>query len=181
MARNRWQILVDLLRSRPHKYGAEIGVFEGDTTVQLMAHLPGLRMLLCVDPFEHYPEHTATLNPNKAKFYEADFKQVLHKFNKRMQPYHGRYKLLKVYSEQAAGMVADGSLDFAFIDANHAYPYAKQDITLWLPKVKRGGLLTGHDYNVKGYQKSFGVTQAVQEIFGKNYSNIRHVWYHEVV
>jgi predicted O-methyltransferase YrrM len=181
MAKNRWQILVGLLQDRPHKHGAEIGVFEGDTTVKLLEHLPGLELLLCVDPFEHYPEHTATLNPGKKKFYRADFREVEHKFNNRAQLYVGRVTVLKHYSTQAAPMVRDASLDFVFIDGNHAYDFVLEDITLWLPKVKPGGLLTGHDYRVPGYRGAFGVTRAVRDFFGDDHANIRHVWYHEVV
>ena len=183
MPKNRWQILVDLLQARPHGAGAEIGVFEGDTTVQLLRNLRRLKVLYCVDAFTHYPEHTATLNPNKPKFHDADFDRVAHTFKNRVQPYVASHQIhvLNLFSEQAAPMVPDASLDFVFIDANHAYEYVTQDIALWLPKVRPGGLLTGHDYGVRGARKNFGVTRAVQETFGKNYGNIRHVWYHEVV
>ena len=40
----------------------------------------------------------------------------------------------------------DESLDFVYIDANHAYDWVVQDIELWYPKVKKGGILWGHDY-----------------------------------
>jgi hypothetical protein len=49
-------------------------------------------------------------------------------------------------SEEAAPKIPDGSLDFAYIDANHAYEYVKRDIELWWPKIRDGGMLAGHDY-----------------------------------
>jgi len=51
------------------------------------------------------------------------------------------------------------SLDFIFIDGDHTYEGVKEDIKLWLPKLKRGKILAGHDYN------HTGVNKAVNEIF----------------
>jgi hypothetical protein len=143
-----------------------------------MNALPGLRKLLCVDPFIHYPDHTATLNPNKKKFYHADFDKVHDVFKTRMEPFSERYMLLKMFSSEAVNCIDDEMLDFVFIDGNHAYDYVKQDILLWRPKVKKGGVLSGHDYRVKGHKGNFGVTKAVREIFGTNYEFKRFVWWH---
>lgn len=52
----------------------------------------------------------------------------------------------------------DKSLDFVFIDAGHSYKEVKEDIEAWLPKVKYGGWLAGHDYNSVSFP---GVKKAV--------------------
>jgi hypothetical protein len=54
--------------------------------------------------------------------------------------------MVRASSEIASNMFQDESLDFVYIDANHAYDFVKQDIELWYPKVKKGGYLWGHDY-----------------------------------
>lgn len=180
MKRKRWKILEGLLRNYDcSRQGAEIGVFEGDTTSYLLEKFPELH-LLCVDPFKHYPDQTKTLNPNKDKFYRADFNGVKRTFLERMKSYGSRVTLTSTDSITAAYFVPDRSLDFVFIDANHSYEYVKNDILTWLPKVRLGGLLTGHDYRIKGYKNSFGVTRAVREIFGDLYSSERYVWYHQI-
>lgn len=182
MPLKRWDILVELLKNVPHKIGAEIGVFEGDTTIRLLSKLPNLERLICVDPFEHYPEHTKTLNPNKAKFHDADFNKVFKTFSDRVKQYgEGKdVQIYTMYSVEASNKIADRSLDFAFIDANHSYNYVYMDIMSWLPKIKIGGLLTGHDYKVRGHRGNFGVTKAVHDIFGDNFESVRYVWYHRV-
>ena len=40
----------------------------------------------------------------------------------------------------------DNSLDFVFIDGNHSFEYATEDIAQWSKKVKPGGIVAGHDY-----------------------------------
>jgi len=67
-------------------------------------------------------------------------------------------------SVEAARRYEDESLDFVYIDADHSYNAIKADIAAWLPKVKQGGILGGHDYS-----KLFpGVVKAVREKF-KNF------------
>ncbi len=67
----------------------------------------------------------------------------------------------------------DKSLDFAFIDADHAYECVKNDINAWLPKIKDDGIIAGHDYH-----RDFpGVIKAVDELRGDKTLEIRrHSW-----
>ena len=72
-------------------------------------------------------------------------------------------------SVDAAKMVDDGSLDMVYIDADHKYESVKADILAWLPKVKEGGYIGGHDFGRNENDRGWGVRKAVEEIFGKNY------------
>lgn len=42
------------------------------------------------------------------------------------------------------------SLDFVYIDADHSYDNVKADFEAWYPKVRKGGLVMGHDYGLNG-------------------------------
>ena len=55
----------------------------------------------------------------------------------------------------------DASLDFVFLDGDHSYDGLKKDIIAWLPKVKKGGIICGHDFCLA----DSGVIQAVTELF----------------
>ena len=48
-------------------------------------------------------------------------------------------------SQRAAEIIADGCFDLIFIDGDHSYASTRDDIRNWYPKVKRGGILCGHD------------------------------------
>lgn len=105
-------------------------------------------------------------------------------FLKNMKPVWGKFTPVKLESVRASRLYDDNSLDFVFIDAMHLYENVKADINAWLPKVKKGGIISGHDYafNAVELNSPFkGVAQAVHEIFGKNVkSSPGCVWYQEV-
>lgn len=60
----------------------------------------------------------------------------------------GKYKvtLVEKYSKDAAGNFPDNYLDFVYIDGNHEYSYITADLCAWVPKVRVGGIVAGHDY-----------------------------------
>ena len=60
----------------------------------------------------------------------------------------------------------DESFDFIYIDTDHSYKVTESCIRLWWPKVKKGGILAGHDYNSRN--KLYGVVEAVDEFVEKN-------------
>jgi len=83
-------------------------------------------------------------------------------FNKNMAPLKGHFRtLFGGDSFDRIKEFEDKSVDFAFIDANHTYDFVSKDIAAMLPKMKPGGILTGHDYNLCHP----GVMQAVGEAF----------------
>ena len=72
---------------------------------------------------------------------------------------------MRTTSLEASEQFEDDSLDFVFIDASHEYEDVKRDICAWLPKVKVGGVLAGHDYYPEGGWSVWpGVRKAVEEL-----------------
>jgi predicted O-methyltransferase YrrM len=71
-----------------------------------------------------------------------------------------KYKAIKATSKAASKKFANESLDVVFIDLTHTYEAVKEDIKLWLPKVKKGGFIAGDDY----HEHWKGVIQAVDEL-----------------
>jgi predicted O-methyltransferase YrrM len=76
----------------------------------------------------------------------------------------GRRHIFKGASVDIAYLIADGSLDLAFIDGDHEYESVRDDVAAWLPKVRKGGWIGGHDYWKAGGFR--GVDRAVDEAFG---------------
>ena len=75
-------------------------------------------------------------------------------------------------SVEASKRFEDKSIDFIFIDGNHQYEFVKKDIIAWLPKLKEGGVLAGHDHD---WQR---VKDAVKEILGE-VKTISNYWIYD--
>jgi predicted O-methyltransferase YrrM len=58
----------------------------------------------------------------------------------------------------------DKSVDMVYIDSWHRVIPATLDIITWLPKIKPGGIISGHDYRSKDYSE---VIPAVRYILGE--------------
>lgn len=72
-------------------------------------------------------------------------------------------KPMRMTSLEGAAKFADKSLDYVFLDASHSYEDVKADILAWLPKIKPGGTLAGHDWS--SYWPA--VVRAVSEVLKK--------------
>jgi hypothetical protein len=129
--------------------GVEIGSHDGAFALQVMSgsgkwwhHDPRWAWkghLTCIDAWEHQPESVYVDSANL-----ADMAAIYATAQRNLKPY--KVTLLKAYSVDAAKQFADESLVWVYIDANHAYPAATEDRVAWWPKLKRGGLFSGHDF-----------------------------------
>jgi Methyltransferase domain len=67
----------------------------------------------------------------------------------------------KGWSTDVAKTIAEDSIDFIYIDADHEYTSVRKDIAAWFPKVKNLGWIGGHDFS---YFHE-GVPRAVHDSF----------------
>ena len=81
-------------------------------------------------------------------------------------------KDIKKNSWEAANEFRDESVDFIFIDADHKYESVVKDIQAWLPKLKVGGVMSGHDFT----QPTAGVKRAVQELLPEFKLGTDEIW-----
>jgi hypothetical protein len=130
------------------KIGAEVGVCDGRYSEMLCKSIPNLK-LLCVDAWRAYPD-------NSQDGTQEQLDRCLRITVDRLKAYD--VQIIKKWSLDAVREVRDESLDFVYIDCNHKFDYVMEDIIAWGRKVKRGGIISGHDYwNIK----DFGVVSAV--------------------
>jgi len=154
----------------------EVGVWKGASACFLGHALRRAQphdkpTLWCVDTFRGSDEHSPADRAELARSYGA----VWRTFCRNVANENLRDILVPVClsSVEAAMLFEDASLDAVFIDAKHDYASAKTDISVWLPKVKPGGTIAGHDY-----APSWGVKQAVDEAFGSRVqTSDNSVWF----
>jgi predicted O-methyltransferase YrrM len=142
---HRFKIITSLIKERLKlKRGAEIGVWKGECTEYLLNHHKKLRMI-CVDPYEFYVHYDTYHNLAQYSSQEK-LDKLCDKVRSRLRRKFGdRVRFIRKRSVEAAKMVEDKSLDFAFIDANYGHDYVFEDILAWRPKVRKGGVLIGQN------------------------------------
>lgn len=122
--------------------GAEVGVAFGENAEQILLKSK-LKTLLLIDPWNYVPEQSPVGYGDMIKDWNGCYEYCLKKLN----PMKDRMSVLKMNSLEASQIIADRSLDFVYIDANHMSPYVDQDLEQWYSKVKPGGVFGGHDYH----------------------------------
>lgn len=150
---NHRETMLMFARRYQWKRGAELGLGKGHLFALLLASRPRL-FLIGVDRF---------VKRDRLPLVQAIAAQ-----------YPDRCVVHACATHEAAALVADGSLDFVFIDAGHSYEAVKTDIADWWPKVRARGWFGGHDY----HETKPGVIQAVDEAFGDTVQHAQHaIWW----
>jgi len=135
----RARVIIDLIDSNSFRRVAEIGVCKGETAIPVMISCQ-INDFLLVDP---------------------DFNNV-HGLIEMAQSHHF-VRLADMTSESAAVITDDFYFDLVFVDALHDEESVDRDIHLWTPKVRKGGIICGHDYDNRRFP---GVKNAVDRMFG---------------
>ena len=153
---------------------AEIGVHKGVLSRELRQFFPEAHLTL-VDPWRHIPDlerlngtmHRAARHDpgGNAAEWARIFAEVQAAF--KNDP---AVRFIQALSAEAAPQVPDESLDLCYIDGDHRYQFVVDDIRLWTPKIKPGGLLCGHDYKISRFPNAplYQVVAAVNDTLGRD-------------
>lgn len=138
-----WEIYEQMVDRFPSESKfVEVGCWEGRSSLFLVSEIFNSKkdiQLYCVDTWKGNKEHA----PSRVEGLYGRFVQ-------NMSPFEGKYEIMRMPSSEAAKKFDDESLDFVFLDASHEYEDVKSDIRTWIPKLKKGGILAGHDYFMDG-------------------------------
>lgn len=156
---------------------AEVGVADGYNSLAVLSRAPSTRATL-VDSWGEVSERYMESGDLAARLTAEQWKRVKSRAESLTAKYHPR--IIHASSEAAAAAVDDASLDLVYIDAEHTYDAVKADIGLWLPKVRAGGWIGGHDYDhpMERIRGKWGVRAAVDELFGDSVqTGVCHTWF----
>jgi predicted O-methyltransferase YrrM len=151
--------LLDLIKElgdNSEKTMIEIGSFVGESTV-LFAQ--SFKKVIAIDPFE------ADYDPQDPTSYLFEFDNVYQTYLDRITVYSNIETIVDT-SDNAVKELNSETYDFVYIDGLHTYEGVKTDITNYLPLVKKGGVIGGHDYTNQ-IPHLVGVYDAVNEMFGQ--------------
>jgi hypothetical protein len=142
---------IDLVLDVKPQVCVEIGVFSGASLYPVAAALKYLQqgMMIAIDPWDKI-ECIRYLDPDKNR---TDLKWWAHQNMDHV--YFGFAQILKHFdlddicivfrctSKKAAPAI--GPIDILYIDGNHYEKIAREDVELYLPKVKKGGYIWFND------------------------------------
>ena len=132
----RWKYLVPLFKKMGLTKGVEIGVEHGEFSKHLCKSIPNLT-LHSIDPWLSYGYLSKTSQEKMDRNYQKTL-DVLSPFP--------NCTVIRAKASDAVRQFENGSLDFVYIDGNHDYEHAYQDIFHWSQKVRAGGIISGDDY-----------------------------------
>jgi predicted O-methyltransferase YrrM len=153
-------VLIDLINENGFERFVEIGVARSFTLTRILQNTE-LSEYWAVDPWVSYD---FVIGDRWESWYLKACRRMLH---------FPQLRILRMDSALAASMFPDGYFDMVYIDADHRYEFVLLDIKSWLPKVRKGGILGGHDYGCHGTP---GVKKAVDECFMEVEQFDHYVW-----
>ena len=188
-------LALNTLVNKSNLVGAEIGVGTGINALSILENLD-IKRLYLIDPYADFFTVVSESDRIDKNGVVKTSRRIV--FNNMKYPHihidsnsfckEGAIETVKEYSDkiiwiydissEAVNKIYDNELDFVYIDGNHKYEYVKQDIILYRDKVKKGGLVSGHDFDRDYVEKA--VREVVKEniYYGKSNSRANLDWWY---
>lgn len=132
----------------------EIGTLYGDNAKNICENLNVYAMWL-VDPYESFNSYFEQ-EPDKTQEKLSNSERIAQKKMQKFDNIHW----VKEYSDEAVESTPD-EVDFVYIDGDHSYEQAKKDMINYWGKIKKGGMMGGHD--ITNDHDNYGVAKAFVE------------------
>jgi hypothetical protein len=142
----------------PDIVGVELGVFEGSSFMTLLHNCPNIKTLHGVDSYQAYDDYIK--NPYDGEIalrIDQPRAEITRSISFIRQKYSGMTHKIVFHEEdtlEACKKFEDESIDFIFMDSYLSYEQAKKELIVWYPKMKKGGLFAGHDWDCPAVQKA---------------------------
>jgi len=153
------------------KKGVEIGVSWAQNIIDYCE--AGLE-IYGIDPWKDSEDNIyrriISIPGEKAKDIDTVYKYALERTSK-----YPNCKLIRKTSMEALADFPKRSLDFVYIDGNHGFGYVAMDLMKWSDKVRRGGVIAGHDYYSTQANRELRQVGNVVDAYAKTYDYIN--WY----
>ena len=153
--------LVDIINDKAEAslIGAEIGVCFGWSTDLICRMVPNLSKIYAIDNYTSFTDWNGTRLTCER---QALIREYAHN---KLSVHAGKVDFRCISSKQFASSINDKYLDFIFIDGDHSYAGVLQDLVMYWPKIKDGGIFAGHDALLPD------VNRALRDFFGPTMLN----------
>ena len=154
---------LELLEATPEKgIFVELGAYKGKSTSFIVTEMINRDRNIQFYTVDTFQGDSGSTDKKEVEAYkQVNVSTMFEEFKQNTKHLEGKFTTMVNYSDEAAEYFLDNSVNSLFIDAGHSYEAVLKDITVWLPKMKNGGIMSGHDYN-----SWEGVKKAVNELLG---------------
>jgi len=121
----------------------EIGCYRGVSTELFALHCG---KIFAIDPWSKVCEGKY-VNVERATRKMPEQLEAERVFEERMGGYKN-IEIIKDFSYNVYDKFPDSSLDVVYVDGHHSEKACLEDIKNWFPKLKVGGVMSGHDYQI---------------------------------
>jgi predicted O-methyltransferase YrrM len=146
--------------------GVELGVFEGASFLTLLHNCPNIKTLHGVDIYKPYDDYIKIpYDGTVGMKVDKPTSEIIRAVSFTRQKYSGMTDKIVFHEDDSTAVASkfeDESIDFIFMDSYCSYDQAKRELEAWFPKVKKGGLFSGHDW------ESYPIQKAVNEFRREN-------------
>jgi hypothetical protein len=120
---------------------AEVGVYRGDFAARLLGSCRSISRYYLIDPWRHLDDWNKPANKNDDTF-ETFYREMLDK----TAAHAAKRVVLRGRTADVVDQIADGELDFVYVDGDHTLRGITIDLLKVYPKVREGGWIGGDDF-----------------------------------
>jgi hypothetical protein len=146
-SRSRVDAWVEFIRGVQVERMAEIGVYHGDFAATMLQRCAQVRRYYMVDPWRHLEDWNKPANQE-----DEVFEEFFRVAKQRTDFADDRRIILRGKTTEVIDEIADGELDFAYIDGDHTLKGIAIDMIRVYTKVRPGGFLGGDDFCASMWQ-----------------------------
>lgn len=145
----------------------ELGVWRGRSTSYIVTEIVNKGKDVKFFAVDAFKGAVKSPDPYEITSYQNSG-DVMEDFLKNTSHLKDHFNFIVNESDLAAGSFENESVDVIFLDAGHSYEAVKDDIKAWLPKMKNGSMMSGHDFNWEGVRnavlESLGTVDKVENV-----------------
>ena len=123
------------------KVGIEVGVSLGDFAATTLRQWRLCEKYILIDPYRLMPNYVDQYTKS-----EQAMDEMYEKAKSKLAEFGSVPVWMRMTSKAAAALIPDSTADFIYLDAQHNYCSVLEDLQLYWPKLKVGGVMSGHDY-----------------------------------
>lgn len=121
----------------------EIGSWYAQTACMIAQQCHNVKKIYTVDPYKPFYNSFVQIGVDEK---QMDFAKLLAKHNIYYSGQNNKIELIEQESLEFVKSIADESIDLIFLDAEVNSDLAYKDLFAWYPKIKNGGIFSGHDW-----------------------------------